>query len=56
MAQFFRGRNFQSIEEVDTAVTEFFASKNKDWFYQAFRELADRWEKVIQHQGLYFEY
>jgi hypothetical protein len=34
---------------VEVAVEEFFASKDKEWFYQAFKELAE-------HEGLYFEY
>jgi hypothetical protein len=36
------------------AVEEFFASKDKAWFYQAFKELAKKWVKTIEHKGLYF--
>jgi hypothetical protein len=39
---------------VEVAVEEFFASK--EWFYQAFKELAEKWVKTIEHEGLYFEY
>jgi hypothetical protein len=56
MAQFLRGKKFQSVAEVEVAVEEFFASKDKEWFYQAFKELAEEWLKTIEHEGLYFEY
>jgi hypothetical protein len=41
---------------VKVAVEEFFASKDKKLFYQAFKELAEKWLKTIEHEGLYFEY
>jgi hypothetical protein len=41
---------------VEVAVEEFFVSKDKEWFYQAFKELAEKWVKTIEHEGLYFEY
>jgi hypothetical protein len=56
MAQFLRGRKFQCVADVEVAVGEFFASKDKDWFYQAFKELAEKLVKTIEHEGLYFEY
>jgi hypothetical protein len=42
--------------DVEVAVQEFFASKDKEWFYQAFKELTEEWVKNIEHEGLYFEY
>jgi hypothetical protein len=56
MAQFLRDKKFQSVADVEVAVQEFFASKNKEWFYQAFKELAEKWVKTIEHEGLCFEY
>jgi hypothetical protein len=56
MAQFLRGKKFQSVADVKFAVEEFFASKDKEWFYQVFKELAGKWVKTIEHEGLYFEY
>jgi hypothetical protein len=56
MAQFLRGKIFQSVADVEVAVEEIFASKDKEWFYQAFKELAEKWVKTIEHEGLYFEY
>jgi hypothetical protein len=37
MAQFLRGKKFQSVVDVEVAVEEFFASKVKEWFYQEFK-------------------
>jgi hypothetical protein len=54
MAQFLHGKKFQSVVDVEVAVEEFFASK--EWFYQAFKELDEKWVKTIEHEGLYFEY
>jgi hypothetical protein len=41
---------------MEVAFEEFFASKDKEWFYQAFKELAKKWVKTIEHEGLYFEF
>jgi hypothetical protein len=56
MAQFLRGKKFQSVADVEVTVEEFFASKDKEWFYQAFKELAEKLVKTIDHEGLYFKY
>jgi histone-lysine N-methyltransferase SETMAR len=56
MAQFLRGKKFQSVADVEVAVEKFFASKDKEGFYQAFKELAEKWVKTIEHEGLYYEY
>jgi hypothetical protein len=56
MAQILRGKKFQSVADVEVAVEVFFASKDKEWVYQAFKELAEKWVKTIEHEGLYFEY
>jgi hypothetical protein len=37
MDQFLRGKKFQSVADMEVAFEEFFASKDKDWFYQAFK-------------------
>jgi histone-lysine N-methyltransferase SETMAR len=42
MAQFLRGKKFQSVADVEVAVGECFASRYKEWFYQAFKELAEK--------------
>jgi histone-lysine N-methyltransferase SETMAR len=56
MAQFLRGKKFQSVADMEVAVEEFFPSKDKEWLYQAYKELAEKWVKTIEHEGLYFEY
>jgi hypothetical protein len=56
MAQFLRGKRFQSVADVEVAAEEFFASKDKEWFYQVFKELAEKWVKTTEHESLYFEY
>lgn len=55
MAHFLRGRRFSSEEEVKTAMAEFFASKTADWYRQGITQLAERWLRVIETDGLYFE-
>jgi hypothetical protein len=47
MAQFLRSKKFESVADVEVAVEE---------FYQAFKELAEKWAKTIEHEGLYFEH
>jgi histone-lysine N-methyltransferase SETMAR len=56
MAQFLRGKKFQSVEDAEVAVEDIFASKDKEWFYQAFKEMAEKWVKTIEHESLYSEY
>jgi hypothetical protein len=56
MAQFLHGKKFQSVADVEFVVEEIFASKDKEWFYQVFKDLAEKWVKTIEHEGLYFEY
>jgi histone-lysine N-methyltransferase SETMAR len=42
MDQFLCGKKFQSVVDVEVAVEEFFVSKDKKWFYQAFKKLAEK--------------
>jgi hypothetical protein len=56
LAQFLRGKKFQSVADVEFAIEEVFACKDKEWSYQAFKELAEKLVKTIKHEGLYFEY
>jgi hypothetical protein len=39
---------------MEVAVEEFFASKDKEWFYQALKELAEKLVKTIEHEGCIF--
>jgi hypothetical protein len=42
MAQFLHGKKVESVADVEVAVEEVFASKDKEWFYQTFKELAEK--------------
>jgi hypothetical protein len=55
MQHFLKGRRFESFEEVEEACQEFFDSKPSEWYFDQIRKLADRWQKVIDNDGLYFE-
>jgi histone-lysine N-methyltransferase SETMAR len=55
MEHFLRGRRFESFDEVEEACQEFFDSKPKDWYFEQIRKLADRWTKIVENDGLYFE-
>ena len=54
MQHFLRGHRFGSFE-FRQACSEFFASKHNDWYSQQIHMLAERWMKVVQNEGLYFE-
>ena len=41
--------------EVEGACQEFFDSKEPEWYFERIRKLADRWQKVVDNDGLYFE-
>ena len=55
MEHFLRGRRFESFAEVEEACQEFFDLKPKEWYFDQIRKLADRWQKIIENDGLYFE-
>lgn len=55
MAHFLRGRKFSNIDQVETACQEFFDSHDKKWYQNGIEQLAERWLKTIEHNGLYFE-
>ena len=55
MKHFLCGKRFENIEEVEAACREFFASKPKEWYFRQIRLLAERWQMVVDNDGLYFE-
>jgi histone-lysine N-methyltransferase SETMAR len=55
MQHFMKGRRFESFDEVEEACQEFLDSKPKEWYFDQIRKLADRWQKVVDNDGLYFE-
>ena len=55
MAHFLCGRNFENIEPVEVGLAVSFASKTRDWYHHEIINLAERWFKTIESDGLYFE-
>ena len=55
MAHYLYGRRFNELQQVEIAIKEFFASKSKDWNATGMRQLAERWMKTIEHEGMYFD-
>jgi len=54
MAHFLRGRRLESFDAVESACKEFFNSKEPGWYRNQIRQLANRWQKVIENDGFYF--
>lgn len=50
-----KGKRFSSNEEVQAAVTEYFESKDSNWFFHGIEALKKRYEKCIQVRGDYIE-
>jgi histone-lysine N-methyltransferase SETMAR len=55
MEHFLRGRRFETFDQVEEACQEFSDSKPKEWYFEQIRKLADRWQKIVDNDGLYFE-
>ncbi|CAF1683781.1 unnamed protein product [Rotaria magnacalcarata] len=55
MVHFFRGRRFETFDQVEAVCRELFESKEPHWYRDQIRQLAERWRKVIENDGLYFE-
>lgn len=54
MAHFLRGRRFVNINDVENGCHEFFDSKSPQWYRKGIEQLANRWIKTIEHEGIYF--
>uniref|UniRef100_A0A914ENP3 Uncharacterized protein n=1 Tax=Acrobeloides nanus TaxID=290746 RepID=A0A914ENP3_9BILA len=50
-----RGKKFNTIEEMRESLTEFFASKDRDWYRRGIHQLEEQLQKVIESGGEYFE-
>uniref|UniRef100_A0A914C6M7 Histone-lysine N-methyltransferase SETMAR n=1 Tax=Acrobeloides nanus TaxID=290746 RepID=A0A914C6M7_9BILA len=51
-----RGKKFRTIEEMRQSLTEFFDSKDGDWYRRGIAKLEEQWQKVIESGGEYFDY
>uniref|UniRef100_A0A914DSU9 Mos1 transposase HTH domain-containing protein n=1 Tax=Acrobeloides nanus TaxID=290746 RepID=A0A914DSU9_9BILA len=47
-------KKFTTIEEMREPLTEFFASKNRDWYLGGIHQLEEQLQKVIEFDGEYF--
>ena len=50
-----RGRNFESREELGTAITEALRKVTRDGLQHVFPMWVERWEMCIKAKGSYFE-
>ena len=55
MAHLLPGSNFENIEAVEMSLTEFLASRTRDWYIRRIINLVERFPKTIESDGLYFE-
>uniref|UniRef100_A0A914CIN8 Mos1 transposase HTH domain-containing protein n=1 Tax=Acrobeloides nanus TaxID=290746 RepID=A0A914CIN8_9BILA len=44
------------IEEMRESLTEFFDSKDREWYRRGIHKLEEQWQKVIESGGEYFDY
>ncbi|CAF2346816.1 unnamed protein product [Rotaria sp. Silwood2] len=55
MEHFLQGRRLETFDQIEATCREFFKSKESHWYRDQIRQLAERWRKVIENDGLYFE-
>uniref|UniRef100_A0A914C6A3 Histone-lysine N-methyltransferase SETMAR n=1 Tax=Acrobeloides nanus TaxID=290746 RepID=A0A914C6A3_9BILA len=46
-----RGKKFRTIEEMRESLTEFFDSKDREWYRRGIHKLEEQWQKVIESGG-----
>jgi histone-lysine N-methyltransferase SETMAR len=51
-----RGKKFKTVEEMRESLTEFFASKDREWYRRGIYRLEEQWQKVVESNGEYFDY
>uniref|UniRef100_A0A914E9R9 Mos1 transposase HTH domain-containing protein n=1 Tax=Acrobeloides nanus TaxID=290746 RepID=A0A914E9R9_9BILA len=49
-------KKFRTIEEMRQSLTEFFDSKDREWYRRGIHQLEEQWKKVIESGGEYFDY
>ena len=55
MGQVLSDQHFTSYENVRKWLDDWFASKERQFFWRGIHQLPDRWEKCIASDGQYFE-
>ena len=53
MEHFLRGKKFDSQGNVQNALTDFFRSKNPEFYRKGIESLPERWNKIIDNNGDY---
>jgi len=53
LQHFLSGKEFKNKDNVHTGMSDFFASKSKDFYRRGIEELPQRWETVIENDGNY---
>ena len=49
-------QRFANFEEVEKWLVEWFALKEKKFFWNGIHDLPERWAKCVESNGQYFEY
>jgi len=55
MAHGLKDQHFQSYEQVQNWIDSWIASKDEQFFQRGIRLLPERWQKVVENNGQYFE-
>uniref|UniRef100_A0A1I7XK59 HTH_48 domain-containing protein n=1 Tax=Heterorhabditis bacteriophora TaxID=37862 RepID=A0A1I7XK59_HETBA len=49
------GQRFRDVAEVRKWIDDFIGSKSTSFFHEGIRKLPERWQKVIESEGKYFD-
>ncbi len=49
------GKRFYEVDDVKKHLTTYFAGKSTEFYKQGIGKLPDRWKKIVEHNGNYFE-
>ena len=55
LQHFLKGKRFDSIEEMQESLEEFFDSKDADFYRRGIEKLPEKWQEVIEVDGEYFD-
>lgn len=55
LEHFLRGKKFEAIDEMLASLEEFFISKDRKFYHNGIHLLLEKWQKVIESGGEYFE-
>jgi len=53
LQHFTKGKNYETKEEIQTDMTDFFNDKSKEFYREGIERLPERWSKVIDNDGQY---